>query len=168
MHVMMNQTRWRYVASVFVIGMACGLLAVYGPWSRPMSANTAARPSTAAPAVLATTMILYVETFDGIGSGLPSGWTVNTGATATSLGTPASFSTTATPWADASGAFKNFASANNAGFNDSTPDTTQNSAPDRALGIRQTGAFGDPGAAFTYQRNTTGEPSLLSALMPRC
>ncbi|QUV81083.1 endonuclease/exonuclease/phosphatase family protein [Chloracidobacterium sp. D] len=157
MHITMNQTRWRYVASVFVIGMACALLAVYGPWPRPMSANTAARPSTAAPAVPATTMILYVETFDGIGSGLPSGWTVRTGATATSLGTPASFSTTPIDWANTSGAFKNFASANNAGFNASTPDTTQNSAPDRALGIRQTGGFGDPGAAFTYQRNTTGE-----------
>ena len=157
MHITMNQTRWRYVASVFVIGMACALLAVYGPWSRPMSANTAARPSTAAPAVPATTMIPYVETFDGIGSGLPSGWTVNTGATATSLGTPASFSTTPIDWANTSGAFKNFASANNAGFNASTPAATQNSAPDRALGIRQTGTFGDPGAAFTYQRNTTGE-----------
>ncbi|QUV99272.1 nuclease [Chloracidobacterium sp. MS 40/45] len=157
MHVMMNQTRWRYVASVFVIGVACGLIAVYGPWSRPMSANTAARPSTAAPAVPATTMIPYVETFDGIGSGLPSGWTVNTGATATSLGTPASFSTTPIDWANTSGAFKNFASANNAGFNASTPAATQNSAPDRALGIRQTGTFGDPGAAFTYQRDTTGE-----------
>ncbi|WP_246604588.1 nuclease [Chloracidobacterium aggregatum] len=154
---MMNQTRWRYVASVFVIGVACGLIAVYGPWSRPMSANTAARPSTAAPAVPATTMIPYVETFDGIGSGLPSGWTVNTGATATSLGTPASFSTTPIDWANTSGAFKNFASANNAGFNASTPAATQNSAPDRALGIRQTGTFGDPGAAFTYQRDTTGE-----------
>jgi predicted extracellular nuclease len=157
MHITMNRTRWRYVASVFVIGMACALLAVYGPWSRPMSANTAARPSTAAPAVPATTMIPYVETFDGIGSGLPSGWTVNTGATATSLGTPASFSTTPIDWANTSGAFKNFASANNAGFNASTPAATQNSAPDRALGIRQTGGFGDPGAAFTYQRNTTGE-----------
>jgi predicted extracellular nuclease len=157
MHITMNRTRWRYVASVFVIGMACALLAVYGPWPRPMSANTAARPSTAAPAVPATTMIPYVETFDGIGSGLPSGWTVNTGATATSLGTPASFSTTPIDWANTGGAFKNFASANNSGFNASTPAATQNSAPDRALGIRQTGTFGDPGAAFTYQRNTTGE-----------
>jgi hypothetical protein len=168
MHITMNRTRWRYVASVFVIGMACALLAVYGPWSRPMSANTAARPSTAAPAVPATTMIPYVETFDGIGSGLPSGWTVNTGATASSLGTPVSFSTASIPWGNTSGAFKNFASANNAGFNASTPDATQNSAPDRALGIRQTGSFGDPGAAFTYQRNTTGETSPPSASMPRC
>jgi len=156
MYLMPNQVCWRYVTSALVSSVILGLLAWYVPWQRPMSANTAV--ATGAPAVLATaTTTIYAENFNSIGSGLPSGWTVRTGATATSLGTPASFSTTPIDWANTSGAFKNFASANNAGFNASTPDTTQNSAPDRALGIRQTGAFGDPGAAFTYQRNTTGE-----------
>ncbi|WP_228374038.1 endonuclease/exonuclease/phosphatase family protein [Chloracidobacterium thermophilum] len=158
MHVVINQMRWRYVASVFVIGAACGLLAVYGPWQWPLSADTAAERTRTIPTVLATkTTTIYAENFNGIGSGLPPGWTVRTDATAASLGTPVSFSTTPIDWGNVSGAFKNFASANNAGFNASTPDATQNSAPDRALGIRQTGTFGDPGAAFTYQRNTTGE-----------
>lgn len=156
MHVMMNRARWRHLASVLVIGVVFGLLA-YVPWQRPMSANTATRLSTSAPAAPATTMIPYVETFDSLGSGLPSGWTVRTGANATSLGTSASFSTSPIDWGNTSGAFKNFASANNAGFNASTPAGTQNTAPDRALGIRQTGSFGDPGAAFTYERDTTGE-----------
>ncbi len=154
---MMNQARRRYVASALASGVILGLLALCMPWQRPMSANTAARLSTSALAVPATTMIPYVETFDSLGSGLPPGWTVRTGATASSLGTPASFSTTPIDWGNTSGAFKNFASAKNSGFNASTPAGTQNSAPDRALGIRQTGSFGDPGAAFTYQRNTTGE-----------
>ncbi|MFQ3583171.1 MAG: nuclease, partial [Chloracidobacterium sp.] len=147
-------------ALALATSVALALAALWLPWGRSTQADTTVGSLPAASVTTASTtsvMIPYTETFDGIGSGLPAGWTVRTGATATSLGTAVSFSTSAIDWANTSGAFKNFASANNTGFSDTTPAGTQNSAPDRALGIRQTGAFGDPGAAFTYQRDTTGE-----------
>ena len=93
----------------------------------------------------------YVETFDGIASGYPTGWSSYTGATATSLGNAVSLTTAATAWNNTSGAFKNFASGNIGAVG------TQATATDRALGLRQTGAFGDIGAAFAVQlANTTG------------
>ena len=94
----------------------------------------------------------YVQTFNGIGSGLPSGITVKTGATTSLLGTDAAFSTAHVAWSNVTGAFKNFASGNN---NDGV---IQSAATDRAIGVRQTGAFGDPGAAFVFQiANTSGK-----------
>jgi hypothetical protein len=93
----------------------------------------------------------YTQDFDAIGSGLPTGWTVRTGASATSLGTTAALTTAATLWNNTSGAFKNFASG------DIGAGGTQASATDRALGVRQSSSVGDPGAAFTLQlSNTTG------------
>lgn len=94
----------------------------------------------------------FTETFDGIGNGLPAGVSVRTGATATSPGNTAVYSSGKTNWASTSGGFFNYASADIGG---SEP---QNTATDRALGIRQTGSFGDPGAAFVFQlANTTGK-----------
>jgi len=94
----------------------------------------------------------YVQNFNAIASGLPSGTTVKTGATALTLGTDAIFSGAHVAWSNTSGAFKNFASGNN------DQGVTQSSATDRALGIRQTGGFGDPGAAFVFQiANTSGK-----------
>src|SRR5262245_9511282 len=56
----------------------------------------------------------YSENFDGIGSGLPPGWSVRTGASTTSLGTSATFSTAAAAWKSATaGTFANFASVTN-------------------------------------------------------
>jgi endonuclease/exonuclease/phosphatase family metal-dependent hydrolase/uncharacterized protein YdeI (BOF family) len=101
----------------------------------------------------------YTQSFDDIGSGLPNGWTVRTGATATVLGTATDFTTTATSWGDTGGRFKNFASADGLEANASV--TNQTNATDRVLGIRQTGAVGDPGAAFTLQlANTLGVQNL--------
>lgn len=101
----------------------------------------------------------YIENFDGIGSGLPTGWTVNTGANASSTGTNATVTTAATDWGNTSGAFKNFASAD--GLTGTENSATQSSATDRVLGIRQTGSFGDPGAAFMLTvANTTGFQNL--------
>ncbi|WP_298413622.1 hypothetical protein, partial [Hydrotalea sp.] len=55
-----------------------------------------------------------------------------------------------------SGRFSNYASAT--GLTASTPATTQNTIANRALGVRQTGSFGDPGAAFVFQAvNTKGK-----------
>lgn len=94
----------------------------------------------------------YVQNFNGIANGLPMGISVRTGATASALGSNAAYTSTATAWNNTSGAFKNFASGNN------DLGVTQASATDRALGVRQTGSFGDPGAAFVFQvANTTGK-----------
>lgn len=93
----------------------------------------------------------YDENFDGISSDLPDGWLVYTGATSLSVGTVGTWSTATANWGDNTGGFKNFAA------NDSGLVSDQNSATDRALGIRQTGSFGDPGASFVFTlENTTG------------
>lgn len=98
----------------------------------------------------------YPQTFDAIASGLPTGWTVRTGATASSVGTVASFTTAATAWNDTSGAFKNFASAD--GLTSAASTATQSSSTDRTLGLRPSGSIGDPGGAFVLQiANTTGK-----------
>ncbi|MDE3125696.1 MAG: hypothetical protein KGK14_09300, partial [Bacteroidota bacterium] len=91
----------------------------------------------------------FTQNFDTIGSGLPNGFTVRTGATNTALGTPvASFNTATTSWFSTSGRFGNYASAT--GLVPSTPASTQGTIANRALGVRQTGSFGDPGAAFVF------------------
>lgn len=98
----------------------------------------------------------YTENFDGIGTQLPDGFNLYTGATATQMGMVLpSFNTAAFAWNNTSGAFKNFASAS---VGEGTSSGDQGAAADRALGIRQTGALGDPGAAFVFQiANTTGK-----------
>jgi hypothetical protein len=93
----------------------------------------------------------YVQNFNGIGAGLPSGITVRTGATVSATGTEAAFVTAPTTWSNTAGAFKNFASGNN------DQGVSQNTATDRAVGVRQvTGT--DQGAAFVFQiANTSGK-----------
>jgi hypothetical protein len=102
----------------------------------------------------------YTETFNSISNGLPPGWSVRTNATASSLGQPASFRTASKSWGDNIGEFGNCAAAmSNTGtnFNGAESATIQNNCPNRALAIRQTSVFGDPGAAFVFQiANTTG------------
>ena len=98
----------------------------------------------------------YSQNFDGIGSGLPTGWTVRTGANSSSRGTTASFTTTTTTWATTSGNFRNCASTS--GLNSTSSNTDQNNSTNRAVAIRQTGSFGDPGAAFELEiANTLGK-----------
>jgi hypothetical protein len=97
----------------------------------------------------------YTQNFDGIGSGLPTGWSVNTGATISGTGSAAILTTGATSWASATGQFQNSASSDDLGS--SATSGQQSASLDRALGIRQTGTFGDPGAAFELNiQNTTG------------
>ncbi|BAZ07512.1 calcium-binding protein [Calothrix sp. NIES-3974] len=96
----------------------------------------------------------YYENFDSLGSGLPFGWLVYTGATTSTVGTSANLTTTPTAWGDSGGNFKNFA-ANDTGLQSNATPTSQNSATDRALGIRQTGSFGDPGASFVLTIDNT-------------
>ena len=100
----------------------------------------------------------YTENFNTIGGGLPAGWSVRNSATATNLGTVATFTATPSTRAGTGGGFKNYASANS--LPTTADDATQAAHADRALGVRQTGTAGtggDPGAAFVLQiANTTG------------
>lgn len=98
----------------------------------------------------------YNQNFDNIGSGLPIGWDVQTGASATAAGTSATFNgANLVAWSNVSGAFKNFASAD--GLSASSTSADQSASTDRALGIRQTTSVGDPGAAFVFRiANTNG------------
>jgi len=111
-------------------------------------------------AQLALTGTNYVQNFDGLDSGPPAGWTVNTNASATSVGSAAGFAATRTSWGSSAGTFGNYASTtNNAGaaLLGTESAAAQSACTNRALGIRQTGTFGDPGAAFVLNiANTTG------------
>lgn len=97
----------------------------------------------------------YTENFNGIGSGLPSNWSLSIDATTSSLGTQgAAFATTATTWGDGAGKFKNVASAT--GLTSTATTAAQNASTDRAFGLRQTDTFGDPGASFSFFFSTSG------------
>ncbi len=98
----------------------------------------------------------YTQDFDGIGSGLPTGWTVRTGATSGARGSVATLTTATTVWSSTSGNFRNAASSE--GLTSSSDATAQAASSDRALAVRMSGSFGDPGAAFELQlANTTGK-----------
>ena len=114
----------------------------------------------------------YTENFNGLAGGLPTGFSVYTNASATSLGTAPTAAQliltpgTTTAWTATGGGFKNFASAT--GLHSPATVAVQTAATNRALGIRQTGSLGDgnstakqptrAGPAFVFQAaNTTGK-----------
>jgi len=116
------------------------------------------------------------ETVDGTPTGTPgylSGeWTCYLNATANSFGTIAAgapnniFGGSNDTWTSFTGQFKNYASyfdyiggtnfypnnvLTNASYGVITNGLDQTNEPNRCLGIRQTGAFGDPGASFVLK-----------------
>lgn len=95
----------------------------------------------------------HSQDFNLIGTALPAGWDVRTGASGTSLGTAESFTTGANTWGNTGGDFKNLSGA---GIVSTSNSTNQNANTNRALGVRQTEAFGDPGAAFSFNFATIG------------
>jgi hypothetical protein len=96
----------------------------------------------------------YVENFNALSSGLPAGFGVYTGATTSGIGSAATLTTAATAWSNTAGAFKNFASAT--GQVATASSAVQAASTNRALGVRQTGTVGDPGASFVFKlANTT-------------
>ncbi len=100
----------------------------------------------------------YTQDFNTLGSGLPLGWSVYTAAAAASLGTPATLVTSsesASAWAQAFGNFRNVAAV--ADLPSNAAAATQFASANRALGVRQIGAFGDPGASFNIAINSTGK-----------
>lgn len=110
------------------------------------------------PAQLVLTGTNYFQSFNTIAGGLPDGWAVRTNATTTSLGTVVTFPTAAKSWGDPTGEFGNFASlTNNAGSLATGGESaaTQAAFTNRMVGVRQTGTFGDPGAAFVLQLTNT-------------
>ena len=102
----------------------------------------------------------YIQDFNSIGGGLPAGWTVRTAASASAVGIPATFSSSASSWSSATGNFRNVAAAAGLVYNATT--TAQSNSVNRSLGIRQTSTFGDPGAAFVLQLDNTAELSNFS------
>jgi len=106
----------------------------------------------------------FTLNFDNIGtSGLPAGVYVKEGATSADLGFDGTIYLTnfnaATAWNQTSGGYKNFASAT--GLTSATTSANQALATNRAVGLRQTGSIGDPGAAFSFLlANTTGKTNL--------
>lgn len=86
----------------------------------------------------------YSQTFDNLGSGLPSGWRVDSLVKPSgTLGGNAlnRFSSSAVSWASSTGrGFKNVASAD--GLTSASTATDQSASTDRALGIRQVAATG--------------------------
>jgi len=102
------------------------------------------------PVVLTGTS--YSTNFDGIAGGLPGGWTVRTGATISSLGNTATFTSTSDAdtlrWANTGAGFRNYASAT--GVTGLENSAAQAALTNRAVGVRQTGSFGEPGASFNF------------------
>ena len=100
----------------------------------------------------------YTQSFDSIGTGYPTGWTVGKTATASALGTSVTLTTTKTAWKSNSGGAFNYASATGLTIADTTNLANQTASTNRALGFRQTGNNGgDSGAVFMFQiANTTG------------
>ncbi|RFM28788.1 DUF5689 domain-containing protein [Deminuibacter soli] len=103
--------------------------------------------------------------FNELGNGLPVGVTVRTGASAAALGSTVAFSVNKAQWGSSTGAYKNFASA--AALTAASDQHAQDSAADRALGIRQVGNTStgfpgsDPGAAFVFEiSNTAGKTGI--------
>jgi len=104
----------------------------------------------------------YSQNFNSIGSGLPTGWSVQTGATATALGTPTTAVLTNTiAWSSTTARYVNFASGN-APSTATDASTLQASNPDRALGVRQSGSFVDPGACFLLEIANTSSMTAFS------
>ncbi|HUA68500.1 MAG TPA: hypothetical protein VMA13_08125 [Candidatus Saccharimonadales bacterium] len=107
----------------------------------------------------------YAQNFDAISNGLPAGWSIRTDATATNLGTiTTNYNASGKTWGDRSGEFGNCAAiTSNSGTNFNGDESTivQGNCTNRALAVRQTGLFGDPGAAFVLQiANTAGLSNL--------
>ena len=103
----------------------------------------------------ASSGVYYSQDFNSIGSGLPTGWSLRTGASSSALGTAASLTTAASSWGSGAGQFANFAATT--GLTSGASSATQAASADRALGVQQTGSFGDPGASFIYSFNTLGK-----------
>ncbi len=103
----------------------------------------------------------YTQNFNGIAAGIPQGFFVKIGASASQLGTgdmpiysnPPGLAN-GTLWNQFSAGVKNFASAT--GLTATSDATAQNGSANRTLGIRQTSSSGyDPGSAYVILLDNT-------------
>lgn len=81
----------------------------------------------------------YTQDFNSVTEGLPEGWSLWNGVDEVSLYSNHS------NWKSTTGRFSNVASA---AYGINYPDNAQKTATDRAIAVRQTQSFGNPGAAF--------------------
>lgn len=97
----------------------------------------------------------YIENFDGIGNGVPAGFSVQIGSTVSTAGTNTSFNPSPSPWlSTTTGGFYNCASAT--GLTSISNPNQQALSTNRALAVRQTASYGNPGAAYIFKiTNTT-------------
>jgi len=101
----------------------------------------------------------YLQDFQSLSTAagaalLPEGWDVRTGSSASSLGTLAATVVKQT-WGDNAKGFINTAST--AGLTAASTTTAQGNSINRALGLRQASDFGDPGAAFNFHFDSSGQ-----------
>lgn len=125
----------------------------------------AALLNQSAQAQLTLSGVNYTQNFNAISNGLPTGWSLRTNATATTLGTiTTNYNAKGKTWGDSGGEFGNCASTvanSGTNFTGGESSTIQGNCTNRALAIRQTASFGDPGAAFVLQiANTIGLSNL--------
>ena len=111
----------------------------------------------------------YSQNFDAISNGVPTGWSVRIGATTNSLGTvTTNYNSGKKTWTDTTGEFGNCASTvanSGTNFTGNESTTVQGNCTNRALAVRQTSSFGDPGTAFVLQiSNTIGLSNLTFSL----
>ena len=102
----------------------------------------------------------YIQDFNSISNGLPVGWSVRINATTNSLGTvvTTNYNAAGNTWGDSKGEFRNCASAisdEGTNFVGTESSQIQSNCLNRALAVRQTSSFGDPGAAFVLQMSNT-------------
>jgi endonuclease I len=97
----------------------------------------------------------YTQNFDAIASGIPSGFSVTGVSTPTALGANSTFTTTATDWNNTASGWRNSASAD--GLVSNSNSAAQTASADRSVSVRQSGSFGDAGAALNFNiANTIG------------
>jgi hypothetical protein len=103
----------------------------------------------------------YKENFNNLATAVPTGFSLKKQATASSAGidTVINSEGAASLWATTTRGFKNCASAS--GLTSTATGSEQDGSTNRALAVRQSGNFGDPGAAFVFQiANTTNKYQL--------
>jgi len=99
----------------------------------------------------------YFQDFNTLGSGLPAGWTVSTGATSTTFGSSVDFASTKTDWSATLATeplnFRNISSAN---ILSTSSSVTQSANTNRALGWRPATADSRNGAVTFAINNSIG------------
>lgn len=119
-----------------------------------LAASTALASSTFAQVTLSGTS--YIQNFDAIGSGLPTGWTVFNSATLNTLGASTTFSSTPTNWSAARVAGEVFRNSSSINIASTSSGANQTNNTNRALGWRPSTQAERDGAIVFQLTNTIG------------